>query len=871
MDGVRHLKANDPLSRLSYITGARILNRRARANKGSIKSISGKPKTVFEEVLEKAWDMDAVRFLRSAAHWKSRMILGCTWPNGTSCRLSDFKPVWTLSGLCWAINTNPDGALEVVGSGVDHALRLLLNVETYERIDACTNHFRTNSIPGLKVLMYNQTDIPLNSHNGVNVPAGYSVDIRFRMQYHRRLPGDHCITETEEYSGEGRQQFDSASNLRTCKLRRTLREIEYECECSMARAFTQEPVEKHEGCTVDDYFGCVKGVIERAMARGLRRVCLPSCESVEYIAMQDLNRLPQNLMPALIEGSEQEDEDEVDQDEIDEDVSYIKRNAHRAFEKQARYQEDIFLRTKRRIARLRAAVNNVSLLEWGWHGNDFTGVFARLSSQAECFSDISSQHFAISAGLKNRPTVSEERRASQVFYLVDRTAHRLNPKQYKTVADIKRIYGDQVEVALRQIYDVVEVVDKLWRIFSPSTFMTVLRANSGSLTPEFRVTFQYETGKLQRRAWAEKMQSRQMRHFFDDEFTEGWYQPILQDLEYSLYKVIIEMENEYWPRFKYHMQNGTATKLDTQILRFHVPLCRQRNWFNVYVLCDSEVATPECPQFTVPNITSLLVFDEISSEKETLLRLLINSLYNCTVGDVKEVAIETLRGFKRLYRELQSSYANLFKKELPDYLENFEFGDKFVSMERCYKCMASCCDTCESPSMKASYADPGVGAQQSIEERQKTSWLNHLPYSNSPTYSTSQTSLNDDPIEQYLDTLDVHRPPKYELLPGVSNHSSSFSEKDQASNRITDKNNGLKSNAPGRPHTGWFPKPTLQSSSWKHKSAKDPSKSLSRRPSYLIPQQISLEDEENNSQMTDSLSTPTPKLFVGEVERQTTI
>uniref|UniRef100_A0A0K0DPC1 Exocyst subunit Exo70 family protein n=1 Tax=Angiostrongylus cantonensis TaxID=6313 RepID=A0A0K0DPC1_ANGCA len=181
----------------------------------------------------------------------------------------------------------------------------------------------------------------------------------------------------------------------------------------------------------------------------------------------------------------------------------------------------------------------------------------------------------------------------------------LNPKQYKTVSDIKRIYGDQVEVALRKIYDVVEV---------------------------------YETGKLQRRAWAEKMQSRQMRHFFDDEFTEGWYQPILQDLEYSLYKVIIEMENEYWPRFKYHMENGTAMK-----------------------------------------ITSLLIFDEISSEKEALLGLLINRLYNCTVGDVKEVAVESLRGFKRLYRELQSSYANLFKKELPDYLENFEFGDKFVS------------------------------------------------------------------------------------------------------------------------------------------------------------------------------------------------
>ncbi|KJH44446.1 Amiloride-sensitive sodium channel [Dictyocaulus viviparus] len=375
MDGVRHLKANDPWSRyiwcfiiivfvilaliqiyyqiklfysapiatnidaqyastitfptiaicnnnqfrLTYITGARILNRRAKANKGSIKSISGRPRTVFEEVLEKTWDMDAVRFLRSAAHWKSRMILGCTWPNGTSCRMSDFKPVWTLSGLCWAINTDAKAPLEVVGSGVDHALRLLLNVETYERIDACTNHFRTNSIPGIKILIYNQTDIPLNSHNGVNVPAGYSIDIRFRMQYHRRLPGEHCIAETGVYSNNERH-FNSSFNLRTCAVRKTLREIEYECECSIARAFTQEAVARQKACTVDDYFGCVKGVIERTMTQGSRTVCLPPCESVEYIAMQDMNRLPQNLMPALIEGNEEDDEDDVDQEEIDEDV-----------------------------------------------------------------------------------------------------------------------------------------------------------------------------------------------------------------------------------------------------------------------------------------------------------------------------------------------------------------------------------------------------------------------------------------------------------------------------------------------------------------------------------------------------------------------
>ncbi|KAK6011720.1 hypothetical protein OSTOST_23184, partial [Ostertagia ostertagi] len=144
----------------------------------------------------------------------------------------------------------------------------------------------------------------------------------------------------------------------------------------------------HKSCNVDDYFGCVRGVVEKSMEKGSDGECLPNCESVDYIAWQDMNILPQHLMPALIEGHEEDDEEEVEQDDIEEDVSdiplkyleitnrtyetffqceennyldpaqvpYIKRNAHRAYEKQARYQEDIFLRTKRRIVQLRAAV-----------------------------------------------------------------------------------------------------------------------------------------------------------------------------------------------------------------------------------------------------------------------------------------------------------------------------------------------------------------------------------------------------------------------------------------------------------------------------------------------------------------------------------
>src|SRR3954452_8783584 len=128
------------------------------------------------------WDMDAVKFLRNAAHWKARMILKCHWPNGTRCRLSDFQPLWTLTGLCWAINTDPVEPFYVSGSGPGNALRLLLNIERYERVGSCSSKFRTNSLPGLKILIYNQSDVPTSSLDGVNVPPGFTMDIPFRMQ-----------------------------------------------------------------------------------------------------------------------------------------------------------------------------------------------------------------------------------------------------------------------------------------------------------------------------------------------------------------------------------------------------------------------------------------------------------------------------------------------------------------------------------------------------------------------------------------------------------------------------------------------------------------------------------------------------------------
>ena len=57
--------------------------------------------------------MDAGHFLQNAAHQGARMIVRCELPNGSRCSAHDFRPVWTLTGLCWAINIDPTNPIHV--------------------------------------------------------------------------------------------------------------------------------------------------------------------------------------------------------------------------------------------------------------------------------------------------------------------------------------------------------------------------------------------------------------------------------------------------------------------------------------------------------------------------------------------------------------------------------------------------------------------------------------------------------------------------------------------------------------------------------------------------------------------------------------
>ncbi|GMT15061.1 hypothetical protein PFISCL1PPCAC_6358, partial [Pristionchus fissidentatus] len=513
--------------RLTYITGAWLMNR----NMG--KEDMNSTISVFERVLLNAWDMDAVSFLKKASHLKSRMILGCTWPNGSACHLSDFRPVWTMTGL--------------------------------------------------KIIIFNQTDVPETSLSGVNVPAGHSMDIPFKMQHRQKLTSSKCIEETE-VEREATSNFSSPHNIRTCALRIYLREIERVCQCSFIKIFDQK---EHKGiplCTVGDYFKCVSHVILRVRESGKSDKCLPPCETVQFTGWQDMNSLPRNLMPPLIEDGEEEDEMDVEEEDIekefhtnearinhitcnsnniwltDKQVGRIKREAHRAFEKTSRFQED----------------------------------------------------------------------------LVDPSSFSRNPERFKTIGGLKEYYGQRVEDLLREGNQIISAMEKLWAIFDASSYSSSITADLTRMDRIFELMQQYESGGLQRRVWAEKMESRQMRHFFQEEFMDGWSYPILRDLEKVLIKTISELESDEWSAVNKSVDVGMAGK-----------------------------------------IGATMFFSSSDEQKVDDFEKLLLDMYECATIEVKEESKKMLVEFKKAMRELQSAFNNLFKKELPEYLELYEFGDKF--------------------------------------------------------------------------------------------------------------------------------------------------------------------------------------------------
>ncbi|EJW84546.1 amiloride-sensitive sodium channel family protein [Wuchereria bancrofti] len=371
--------------------------------------------------------------------------------------------------------------------------------------------------------------------------------------------------------------------------------------------------------------------------------------------------LPNSIFPSLIDTAEEEDVEDVIDDYDDENdanielhrdehfqceenqllsnqqVRQIKRAAQRAYEKQSRYQEDIRLRTKRMILKLREATQKLIDNGWGWTDETYQNAFERLNRSIPCFSAIPVNHAKMFAAIENPPSSTEEARISVIYRLLEPKQDISGAKQFHTVVQLREAFGDRFDKVVKEMQRFVNTVTKLYKIYSPSFYKSTLSVNLKRMDTTLFLANQYESGRLQRRAWAEKMQSRNMRHFFDQDFFEDWYNPMLRDLDENLVRNIVDIADDELQDFMAAVDDGRGLQMG-----------------------------------------SMLYFGDITAHHKEQFGAFIRDIVDCTFGDVKNESIILLNSFKKVMHEFQSAYSNLYQKELPTYLANFDFGSAFV-------------------------------------------------------------------------------------------------------------------------------------------------------------------------------------------------
>lgn len=111
---------------------------------------------------------------------------------------------------------------------------------------------------------------------------------------------------------------------------------------------------------------------------------------------------------------------------------------------------------------------------------------------------------------------TEERSAYQLQTLLNSTT--LKEEGLKTVNEVRKIFGEKAEIFLKEITKIIEILQRIAKIFDRDNFVHKLPRELDRIDKVLQYLDQYESGILERRKWAEKMQARFFKHFFDEDF-----------------------------------------------------------------------------------------------------------------------------------------------------------------------------------------------------------------------------------------------------------------------------------------------------------------------------------------------------------------
>lgn len=91
------------------------------------------------------------------------------------------------------------------------------------------------------------------------------------------------------------------------------------------------------------------------------------------------------------------------------------------------------------------------------------------------------------------------------------------------MSDIKRDYGEKAEKQLEAMVQTEKLLLLLSKIYDKNNFNHHLPEKLKRMDRILLLMNKYEDGSLHKKAWAESMQSRNMKRFFDEDFYEVSY------------------------------------------------------------------------------------------------------------------------------------------------------------------------------------------------------------------------------------------------------------------------------------------------------------------------------------------------------------
>lgn len=133
---------------------------------------------------------------------------------------------------------------------------------------------------------------------------------------------------------------------------------------------------------------------------------------------------------------------------------------------------------------------------------------------------MTDRHADVFAAIRSPATHSEEHRAKLLYQLIDPQRYKIESDRYKTVADIKSFYGEKAEVRLNEMTTMEDVLEHIADIYDKSNYNHKLSDKLKRMDRILTLMNNFDRKLLQKRAWAEKMRARNMRHFFDEDFYE---------------------------------------------------------------------------------------------------------------------------------------------------------------------------------------------------------------------------------------------------------------------------------------------------------------------------------------------------------------